>query len=220
MPNSKNHYSITTRSRTQRQRPPKPAVVAPPTNVEFHSVLRIRPLLKKEKDDHVVLEAANRKKDVALAVLHPMAHLPSPDPSSKRLSGNLSSPKFIQEGRQQEFHFDTILDADASQDNVYYSLGLNMATNAMEPLKKSSTTHVVQNHVAIVMGVGKSGKTTTTFGENLKELGRPGRHEQDGLIPRILKVSFRNPNIMSITKKSFAVRMTLLHVKMMSFTIS
>jgi len=215
MPNHNNNNNrVATRSRTRQQRPPKPATIATPSDVEFHSVLRIRPLLKKEKEDHLVLEAAksNKKRDdnVQVALLHPMAHLSSPDPSSKRLSGNLSSPKFIQQGQQEEYHFDSIL--DDSQDNVYYTIGLNMATNAMEPLKKNSSHDHVHNHVALVMGVSNSGKTHTTFGD-LKELGRPGRHDQDGLVPRILESLFSQSKHHVSHKKSFAVRMTLLHIE-------
>ena len=199
---------VTTRG--PRQRPPKPLVTT--SDVEFHSVLRVRPLLKKEKDDHIVLEPAKKQDDnAAIAVLHPMAHLSSPEPSL-RLNGNLSSPKFIQEGRQEDYHFDKILDMNSSQDNVYYSTGLNMATDAMEPLKKNANTTLVHNHLALVMGVSNAGKTHTTFG-NLKELGRPGRHEEDGLVPRILESLFSQSKHHVNRNKSFAVRMTLLHVE-------
>lgn len=206
-----NSSKVTTRSRARggRQKPSKSAA----NNVEFHSILRIRPLLKKEKEDHVVLEQAKTKPDAGpVAVLHPMVHLSSPEPSTKRLSGNLSSPKFIQQGRQEEFHFDKILDANSSQDNVYYSIGLTMATNAMEPLKKNSHVSHVYNHVALIMGVSNAGKTHTTFG-SLKALGRPGRHEEDGLVPRIIESLFSQSKHHVSHKASFAVRMTMFHVE-------
>ena len=156
----------------------------------------------------MVLEA--KRGGAAVAVLHPMAHLSSPEP--KRLSGNLSSPKFIQEGRQEDFHFDKILDANSSQDNVYYSIGLPMASNAMEPLKKNTHVSSVHNHVVLTMGLSNAGKTHTTFG-SLKALGRPGRHDEDGLVPRILESLFSQSKHHVSAKASFAVRMTLLHVE-------
>jgi len=62
------------------------------------------------------------------------------------------------------------------------------------------------------MGVSNAGKTHTTFGE-LEKLRRPLRHEQDGLVPRVLESFFSQFKHHVSSKKSFAVRMMLLHVE-------
>jgi hypothetical protein len=177
--------------------------------------LRIRPLLKKEKDDAIILEPANSNKrknnNMQVAVLHPsMAHLSSPQQQLQRTSGNLSSPKFIQQGKCEEFHFDQIFDSSCTQDDVYYSMGLNMATQAMEPLTKKSAT--IHNHVALVMGVAHAGKTFSALGE-MDKLSRSHRQEQDGLVPRIVESLYSQSKHFVSSKKSFAVRIMLVQVE-------
>ena len=174
-------------------------------NVDFTSILRIRPLLKsKEKEDHVVLEKSQQQhKNAAVAVMHPLPHLTSP--GARPLTSG--SPNFIQDRREQDFHFHKILDTSASQESVFYAMGLSMASTAMEPLKKSSVQ--VKSAVVVAMGNAESGKTHTVFGK----FSKSGGHDQEGIVPRVLESLFSQSKHHVSTKSSFGVRLTLLQVE-------
>ena len=192
----------------------KPATKQPEPNahqykVEFTSILRIRPLSKtKEKDDHVVLEKApSQHKNVAVAVLHPLVQLTSPDNTANQKRLSHGSPNFIHDGKETDFHFHKILDTSASQEGVFYATGLSMASTAMEPLKKS---HVeVKSTVVIAIGNSESGKTHTIFGKISKSSGS----DQEGLVPRVLESLFSQSKHHVSSKLSFGVRVTLLLVE-------
>jgi hypothetical protein len=187
------------------------------SDVEFQSVLRIRPLQKKEKDDHVVLEASSsanssknkRTTSTTTAVLHPLfVHMTSPDTIRNR--GSFSSP--IQNTEESVYHFDKIFDTNSTQDTLHYAIGLSMASHAMEPLKTKSKqqTTTTKNHLVITTGMTNSGKSYTVFGGTTK---RTKPHADDGLIPRILESLFSQSKHHVSSKSSFAIRMTILYVE-------
>lgn len=165
-------------------------------SVDFTSILRIRPLHKsKELQDHITLEKTQQN-GVAVAILHPLVNLTSP-------SRGGDSPNFIHEGRAQDFHFDKILDKTASQESVFYAMGLSTASTAMEPLKKANANAV--SSVVVAMGNGDSGKSHTIFGKVSKS--------QEGLVPRVLESLFSQSKHHVSSNKTFGVRMTMLLVE-------
>jgi hypothetical protein len=206
--------SVPTKPIDRRKCLTKPTTKQPEPNphqfkVEFTSILRIRPLSKtKEKDDHVVLEKAqSQHKNVAVAVLHPLVQLTSPDNTANQKRLSHGSPNFIHDGKETDFHFHKILDTNASQESVFYATGLSIASTAMEPLKKSSAE--VKSTVVIAIGNAESGKTHTIFGKISKSTG----HDQEGLVPRVLESLFSQSKHHVSSKLSFGVRVTLLLVE-------
>jgi hypothetical protein len=177
-------------------------------NVEFTSMLRIRPLHKsKEREDHVVLEkAAAQHQQGAVVVLHPtIQQLTSPGAASTARSP--SPNKFIHDGQEQEFHFHKILDTTASQESVFYAMGLSMASQAMETFKKKHAGYTeVKSAVVIGMGLADSGKTHTIFGK------QKSGSDSEGLAPRMLDSLFSQSKHHISSTKTFGVRMTLLLV--------
>eukprot|EP00547_Thalassionema_nitzschioides_P013966 CAMPEP_0194235938 /NCGR_PEP_ID=MMETSP0158-20130606/3303_1 /TAXON_ID=33649 /ORGANISM="Thalassionema nitzschioides, Strain L26-B" /LENGTH=850 /DNA_ID=CAMNT_0038969557 /DNA_START=13 /DNA_END=2565 /DNA_ORIENTATION=- len=171
-------------------------------DVHFNSILRIRPFVKnKEKEDHIVLQKYHLdQKSVSVAVMHPPIHLSSIDVKA-------DPSNFIQEGQEQDFHFDKVIDENSSQEAVFYASGLSIATTAMEPLMKRKVK--VKDAVIIAVGVADSGKTHTIFGK----VSKTG-HGEEGLVPRILESLFSQSKhkISSSKKTIFGVRMTLLQV--------
>lgn len=178
--------------------------------VDFTSILRIRPLSKsKEREDHIVLEKSQTQhKSVAVAVLHPsMLHLTSPEGNKTSRAVSSSSQNFIKDGQETEFHFHKILDTTASQESVFYAMGLSMASDAMEPLKKTDAK--VKSAVVVAMGNAESGKTHTVFGKVNKSSGS----DQEGLIPRVIDALFSQSRHHVSSKLTFGVRLTLLLVE-------
>lgn len=135
------------------------ATMIVPTEVDFQSILRIRPLTKHELND---------KKNDPTALTLPEVQ----DDDGKTVH--------LHKGEQPvgKYHFDEILASDASQKDTYERVGgLAMAWDAMNPLLLRSdddgcadgeTALNIQkkNHVIISIGVSNSGKTYSTFGQN------------------------------------------------------
>jgi hypothetical protein len=179
-------------------------------SVDFTSILRIRPLSKsKEKEDHVVLEKSQTQhKKVAVAVLHPsILHLTSPEANKTSGSAPSNSPNFIKDGQETEFHFHKILDTTASQESVFFAIGLSMASDAMEPLKKNDVK--AKSAVVVAMGNAESGKTHTVFGKVSKSSG----NDHEGLAPRVIETLFSQSRHHISSTLTFGVRVTLLLVE-------
>lgn len=175
--------------------------------LDFQSVLRIRPLQNKEKEDHIVLEKVGTKTEGgSVVVMHPLIHLTSPEAKGPRAGNELGSPNFIQDGEEKSFHFDKILEPSASQENVFYSIGLPLASSSMESLKKPGSK--VKNTLLLAMGVTNSGKTFTTFGKV-----RSNRNGEAGLLPRILESLFSQSRHHVSRKAVFATRITMMLVE-------
>ena len=69
------------------------------SQVEFQAVLRLRPLLKKERDEHVILEPTN----ATTVVLHPLHSKELLSPSSALVLQNN-----VRTQHDLEFSFDTV----------------------------------------------------------------------------------------------------------------
>jgi hypothetical protein len=179
--------------------------------LELESVLRIRPLLKKEREDQVVLEP-RRKQDgkISSAVLHPMLGRQKHHPESPAMK--MISPETLHLCKDTEYHVDYILPDDADQEKVYYGIGLPIARESMEFLKfkKSATGVYGKTNLIVCMGVENSGKTHTCFGGSIPKR----RSSQDGLVPRILDSLFSQSkhHVKDTRNLSFGVRMSLLQV--------
>lgn len=184
---------------TRRSPPPNNRRSPKDNHMELNSILRIRPLRGKEKEDHVVLEKANAKTNPNMAVLHPIMHLTSPDAKGPTLD-------FIEHGKEREYHFDKILDISASQESVFYAIGLNMVNTAMEPLKK--TTVSAKSQVLVAMGMPHAGKSYTTFGGK----ARFSRNGDDGLVPRMLDSLYSQSKHHIAGNKVFGISIKLIHI--------
>lgn len=175
--------------------------------IEFKSVLRIRPLLKKERDDPIALEALDCGTGVAL---HPPV---LKDPTADAGTAASVAPVVVS-GHDVEFRFDRALSATASQDKVYAVVGQPTALQAMEALKTNcaENNHAPsKTHLIIGMGLATSGTTYTCIGGSVSKR----KLESDALVPRILDSLFsqskhhhKNGN----KKASFAVKITILQL--------
>jgi hypothetical protein len=213
------------------------------TDIEFESVLRLRPLFKKERDDCIVLEqcltqqheasaaAANKNNPewshpttatmASTVVLHP-APKPILAPSSELVRQTLS-PEAVVTARDVEFHLNRVVSPTESQEEVYFAIGLPMALRAMEPLKDtahfSADATTITNNLLVVTGTSQSGKTYTSWGTP-SSLSSRQKHDDDGILPRVIDSFFRQskhntvPNAGDKKKKLvFAVQMTFLQVQ-------
>jgi hypothetical protein len=181
--------------------------------VEVESVLRVRPLSKKEREDSVVLEALERvgKDDPATVILSPIhSGLASP------ISGSSLRARSESDGASnhvpQEYHFNHVLNEATSQDKVYYSLGLPIATSVMDSLKVATSSKKTspQTHLLICMGVTNSGKTYTCFGGSSIPKRRAS---QDGLVPRLVDSLFsQSKHHGNGDSKGFAVQISVTQV--------
>jgi hypothetical protein len=139
--------------------------------LELESVLRLRPLQKKEKTDQVVLEP-RRMEDgrPVTAVMHPMlAKQKHPEsPGMKMLS-----PETLHLCKDTEYHLNHILPDECDQEKVYYNLGLPAARESMDFLKfkKGAQGYRRTTNLIVCMGVENSGKTHTCFGSISKRRG-------------------------------------------------
>jgi hypothetical protein len=182
-------------------------------HVSVESVLRLRPLLKKEREDSIVLEPVKNviRNTPAIVVLNPLhASLASPVSGS-----SLRSRSESESNTPTEYHFNHVLPENTSQDKIYYTLGLPIATAAMTSLKTATTSNSSnhknpKNHLLISMGVANSGKTYTCFGGSSIPKRRAS---QDGLVPRLVDSLFsQSKHHASSGSKGFAVNISVVQV--------
>lgn len=185
------------------------------SQVEVESVLRIRPLLKKERDDAIVLEPQTHvvRNAPPTAILHPLyTSLESPVGGSSALRNRLGSDA-TNSNTPTDYHFNHVLPENTSQDKIYYTLGLPAATAAMKSLKGSSASRSSKSsmsHLFISMGVANSGRTFTCFGGSTVSKRRAS---DDGLVPRIVDSLFsQSKHHPSQGSKSFAVNISFMQV--------
>ena len=160
------------------------------SNVQVESVLRIRPLLKKENEDIVVLEPQKLalRNEPATAVLHGLGANQSPT----------------------DYHFNHVLPEKTSQDKLYYTIGLPIATSAMNSLKVAARNGAPKSHLLICMGVVSAGKTYTCFGGDSIPKRRAS---QDGLVPRLIDSLFsQSKHHSKAGSKGFAVNVSVVQV--------
>lgn len=208
--------------------------VAPPVStvenhcgIEMETVLRIRPLLKKERDDLILLEARelsttesnNNNNEIQTVILNPLN--PSPSAGGGVGDGSYNNNR-SRTGSDStaintplECHFNHVLPENTSQDKIYYTIGLPIVTATMNSLKNATSRHhssrdrMPKSHLLISMGVENSGKTYTCFGG----MTIPKRRaSQDGLVPRLLDSMFSQSNHASGGSKGFTVQLSILQV--------
>jgi Kinesin motor domain len=159
-------------------------------NISVESVLRLRPLSKREiLEDSIVLEQAQSvvRNGPATVVLNP-----SPASLASPLAGGMrgrAESDATTTNTPTEYHFHHVLTDSTSQDKIYYTLGLPIATAAMASLKKgvSRSNAAPKSHLVICMGVAGSGKTYTCLGGSSVSKRRAS---QDGLVPRLVDSLF------------------------------
>lgn len=185
--------------------------------IEIETVMRIRPLLKKEKDDFIVLEAqdetTNSNHSSQTVVLNPMNQsLPTVNGRSNRTRIDSDSTAT---NLPKEYHFDHVLPENTNQEKIFYTVGLPIVTATMNSLKnvtsrqsRDMSTKNHSNHLLISMGIENSGKTFTCFGGKLTNR----RASQDGLVPRLLDSMFSQSNHASGGSRGFAVQISILQV--------
>jgi len=165
-------------------------------------------MLKKERDDTILLEpqpnesrsSSNNKSGGGAAVvrLNPhFASLTSPSTSTSG-AGPMLRGRIDSDGTAftvpTDYHFNHVLPETTSQDKIYYTLGLPIATASMSSLKNAvssrsnnSSQRTAKGHLIVGMGVVNSGKTYTCLGG--PTVGKR-RGSQDGIVPRLLDSLF------------------------------
>jgi hypothetical protein len=183
-------------------------------NVEVESVLRLRPLMKKEREDSIVLEPQKNilRNAPATVVLNPL-HTSLVSPVSGSSLRFRSESDATSSNTPTDYHFNHVLPENASQDKIYYTLGLPIATASMSSLKmaaSSGSNRTPKNHLLICIGVTNSGKTYTCFGGSSIPKRRAS---QDGLIPRLVDSLFsQSKHHASGGSKGFAVQISVTQV--------
>jgi hypothetical protein len=160
--------------------------------VKIETVMRIRPLLKKERDDTILLE--ERKSDGAqVAILHATDHR-----DHNSTTGNVPV----------EYNFNHVLPESTSQDKIFYTLGPPIVTATMNSLKNTNSTRMPESHLIVSTGVENSGKTYSCFGG----MTIPKRRSsQDGLVPRLLDSLFSQSSHTG-SSKGFIVQISMIQV--------
>lgn len=182
-------------------------------HVDVESVLRLRPLLKKEREESVVLEPRRgvaRNAPATVVLNPPRVSVSSPAAGSLRSRADSDGTMY---SIPVEYHFNHVLPENTTQDKIYYSLGLPMATEAMSSLTKKSSSHSQKqskNHLLISMGVASSGKTYTCFGGTTIPKRRAS---QDGLVPRLVDSLFsQSKHHANGDNRGFAVQISMMQV--------
>ena len=172
------------------------------SNLQFRSILCIRPPSSHEQDKMVALEALHCGK---VAVMHPPA---IKDCAS--ITGNT-----LQSVKDAVFHFDKVFPPTAAFEKIYAEIGQPLALQSMKPIK---SLHVEpeesspKSHLLVCIGLEESRSSFAYTGSLL--LRKP---KSDGLLPRIFDSLFAQSkhHIKPLfnNKATFAVSMTVLHVK-------
>lgn len=188
-------------------------------DIELESVLRIRPILKKERDDAVLLEPqkAVMRNAPDVAILNPVhPNLTSPVAGSGSLRVRLDSTDSTTQNVPMEYHFNHVLPDSTSQDKIYYTLGLPIVTATMASLKAAEcggrgySAANPRSHLLICMGVANSGKTYTCIGGSTIPKRRAS---QDGLIPRLIDSLFsQSKHHATGSSKVFSVQISMVQV--------
>ena len=197
--------------------------------VELRSVIRLRPLCKKERDEHVVVEIPRSNNNRSENSPHDPAHnissiLLHPLPRSENATPNSGAPPFLSpesnrtnNNQEMEFHFDQAFCESSTQDSdVFAKIGRPTSLSAMEALFSKGAT--IKTHVTITVGTAGSGKTYTTLGSRNQSLKR--KVPADGMIPRMADSLFGQYQRLSSMKKNesiietrfFAVKISALQV--------
>ncbi|GAX16616.1 hypothetical protein FisN_7Lh352 [Fistulifera solaris] len=171
--------------------------------VSVRTVLRVRPFLKRERDDAEVLKPI----DTSTVVMGPQPAVQMLSPSSALVKQTIDP----ENNHDEDFSFDLVLRSTSTQEDMYFAFGSNMAQQAMEPLKASKDHDNIQTSLIISMGLSNSGKTFSCWGDHC--LGTQ-KLPQDGMLPRILDSLFAQ-SAHFVEKKqglSFGVEISVVQV--------
>ncbi|CAJ1953808.1 unnamed protein product [Cylindrotheca closterium] len=182
-------------------------------HVEVQSILRLRPMLKKEREETILLEVqknTSRNAPPTVVLNPPRISLASPTAGHPRAR---SESDGTIHNTPIDFHFNHVLPETASQDKVYYTLGLPTATEAMSSLTRNSSNRPQEpnkNHLFVSMGITNSGKTYTCFGgTNIPKR----RALQDGLVPRLVDSLFsQSKHHVNADSRDFSVHISMVQV--------
>lgn len=144
------------------------------TEVEFQSILRIRPLSLEERGEKDLFDIP-RDSDQTIRL-----HSPKDRPIH---STNGRRQKELDMTAPTEYHFDAILDDNSTQDDAYnHVCGDGMALDAVAPLFNYYSDKEAKQHVIVSIGVSNSGKTYTMFGDR--------KHQEEGVVQRLFDEIF------------------------------
>ncbi len=139
------------------------------TEVEFQSILRIRPLSIEERGEKDLFDIP-RDSDQTIRL-----HSPKERP---HLSTNGRRQKELDMTAPTEYHFDAILDDSSTQEDAYnHVCGDGMALDVVAPLFNYYSDKEAKQHVIVSIGVSNSGKTYTMFGDR--------KHQEEGVVQRL-----------------------------------
>lgn len=185
-------------------------------SISVESVLRFRPMSRKEAaEDTIVLEQIHgvMRSAPATVVLNPIhgGALSSPGATGIRVRSDSDATA---NNTPTEYHFNHVLPDATSQDKLYYTLGLPIATATMSSLKSQTRrgNNGPKCHVVVCMGVAGSGKTYTCFGGTSISKRRAS---QDGLVPRLVDSLFSQSKHHASSgtgSKGFAVNISIAQV--------
>lgn len=185
------------------------------SNVSVESALRLRPLLKKESKDTVLLAQAPSiiRKAPATVILNPLHGVSSASPiaGAPGLRGRTESDSTAN-NIPTEYHFNHVLTESTSQEKVFYALGLPITTAVMNSMssKPRRPNTGTKSHVLVCMGVAGSGKTYTCLGGS----SIPTDRALQGLVPKLVDSLFSHSkhNASGTGAKGFAVLVSMAQV--------
>jgi hypothetical protein len=169
-------------------------------HVEVRSILRIRQLKRKERDEPIALEPLQCGRAVLL----------------KPINLNCSSSQQrnpLDTVHDREFRFEKVFSSSETAEKVYAGVGLPIALQAMEPFKSLPEVHAAastKSHLIVCTGLEKSG-TTFTSSDSLQKQ----KLDSDGLLPRILDslyIQAKHQNQHLFKNNIFGVNMTILQI--------
>ena len=156
---------------------------------------------------------SSTRRGPATVVLHPV-HGSITSPVGASLRNRALSDGTTHQNTPSEYHFNHVLPDSTSQDKIYYTLGLPIATASMTALKAASrptySPRASVSHLLVCMGVANSGKTYTAFGGSTIPKRRAS---QDGVVPRLVDSLFsQSKHHASVGSKGFAVEISMVQV--------
>lgn len=204
------------RSSNMNSRVPEPVLSAEThCGLEIESILRIRPLLRKEREDAVMLEPLETMRDgpetVVLNPMHPSLTSPGANSSLRNRADSDSTSLNV----PVEYHYNHVLPDTTNQDKLYYTLGHPIASDTMRSLKTAAASRSygplkTMSHLIVCLGVANSGKTYTCFGGTTIPKRRAA---QDGLVPRLMDSLFsQSKHNTGGTARGFAVQISMIQV--------
>eukprot|EP00536_Pseudo-nitzschia_multiseries_P012413 jgi/Psemu1/298110/fgenesh1_pm.474_\ len=159
-----------------------------PCRLEVQTAIRIRPKMKKERDDLTLLETQKQSDEAAgqIVILNPLHPSLAQSTAETSIRGRSDSDSTIY-NVPTEYHFNNVFDETTTQDKMFNTLGLSVVHASMKSLKNTNSNRTPNSHLFVSMGIENSGKTYTCFG-GMTISKRRG--SDDGLVPRLIDSFF------------------------------